>query len=305
MDIQTALTTVVSVFLLLLAGYAAKRVGVLKPGDSTVVNSIVINLTMPAFIFVYTHGKPITPGMVKAPMLGIVAEMAVMGLAYLCARAMRLDRRTTGALMLVSAFGNTGFLGYPVVSAAFNNHEGAVLTAVMFDEFAMAMILNSVGIAVAAAFAGSRFEWANLVEFVRTPLFPATVVALMLKDVPIPEVVMTTLGFLSAGTVPLAMVSIGLSLSAGAVKRYPGPMLVASVLKMAVLPGLMFLLLPLIRVSGVVGKVAILESAMPAAVFSGVVAARYGANGPFAAGAIFLMTLASALVIPAVLMLMG
>ena len=104
MDIQTALTTVVSVFLLLLAGYAAKRVGVLKPGDSTVVNSIVINLTMPAFIFVYTHGKPITPGMVKAPMLGIVAEMAVMGLAYLCARAMRLDRRTTGALMLVSAF---------------------------------------------------------------------------------------------------------------------------------------------------------------------------------------------------------
>ncbi len=305
MEIRTTLTTVVSIFLLLLAGYVARKIRVLRPSDSAVVNSIVINLTMPAFIFVYTHGKPISSAMVKAPALGVAAELVIIGLAYVVARAMRLDRRTTGAMMLVSAFGNTGFLGYPVISAAFHGHKGAVLTAVMFDEFAMAMILNSIGVAVAATFAGSKFDARNLLEFLRGPLFPATIVALILKDVYVPDLVMKTLGYLAAGTVPLAMISIGLSLSAGSVKQYPMPMLAASVLKMAVLPLLMALLLPFIGVTSEVYRVTVLESAMPAAVFSGVVAARYGANGAFAAGSIFVMTLASVILIPAVYMLVS
>lgn len=305
MDIQNTLLTVISIFLLLMVGYGAKKLGALKSGDAAVVNSIVINLTMPAFIFVYTHGREITPGMVKAPFLGFGAEMVVMGLAYLAARGLRLDRRTTGALMLVAAFGNTGFLGYPVTKAAFPDNDHAVLTAVMFDEFAMATVLNSIGVAVAASFAGSRFEWGNLLQFLKTPLFPATIVALALKDAYVPMIIMDTLGYLAAGTVPLAMISIGLSLSGGSLKTYPAAFGVAFLLKMALLPVIMYYTLPLIGVTGVVSQVVVLESAMPSAVFTGVVAARYGANGAFAAGAVFLMTLASVLVIPGVLALIA
>ena len=293
-----------SIFLLLLAGYLARRFGALKAGDATVVNSIVINLTMPAFIFVATHNKPITGGMIKAPILGFAVEIVVLGAAYLIARALRLDRRTTGALMLVSAFGNTGFLGYPVVTAAFRGDKHAILTAVMFDEFAMAMVLNSIGVAIAASFAGTRFEWSSLLEVFKSPLLPSTIVALALRKVYMPPLVMTTLGFLAAGTVPLAMISIGLTLSAGTVRNHPAGIGVAFVLKMLLLPAMMWLLLPLIGVHGTVRNVAILESAMPSAVFSGIVAARYGANGAFAAAAIFVLTLASVLWIPVALVLL-
>lgn len=303
MEVNGTLTTVASIFLLLLAGYGARRTGALKSGDASVVNSIVINLTMPAFIFVYTHGREIVPAMVKAPAVGVAMEMVVMGAAYLAARAMKLDRPTTGGLMLVAAFGNTGFLGYPVIKAAFNDNDHAILTAVMFDGFAMAMVLNSVGIAVAATFAGAKFQWGSLLEFLKTPLFPATIIALALKDVYVPEVIMQTLGYLAAGTVPLAMISIGLSLSTGSIRQYPAPLALAFVLKMALLPALMYFALPLVGVSGTVYKVAVVESAMPSAVFTGVIASRYGANGAFAAGAVFLMTLLSVLVIPGVLML--
>ncbi len=287
-----------------MAGYIAKKTGVLKASDSTVVNSLVINLTMPAFIFVYTHAKPLNTAMIKAPFLGFAMEMVVVGLAYLAARALKLDRRTTGAMMLVSAFGNTGFLGYPVVTAAFEGNKTAILTAVLFDEFAMALILNTVGIAIAATFAGAKFRWQSLLEFLKTPLFPSTIIALILKDTYIPPVIMTTLNFLAGGTVPLAMISIGLNLSTGSVRQYPAAVGTALALKMAVLPMLMFATLPFIGVTGTVSQVVVLESAMPAAVFTGVVASRYSANGAFAAGAIFLMTLVSVLVIPAVLVLM-
>lgn len=299
------LLTIVSIFLLLVVGYVAKRAGALKPGDAAVVNSIVVNLTMPAFIFVNTYQRPLTAGMVKAPALGFGMEMVVMALAYVAARLLRLDRRTTGALMLVSAFGNTGFLGYPVVQAAFGGGRHAMLTAVMMDEFAMAAALNTVGVAVATSFAGSRFEWASMLEFLKTPLFPATVVSLAVRNLYVPPVIVQTLTWLAAATVPLAMISIGLSLSGAAVWRRPGALAVALVLKMALLPVAMTLALPLTGVGGTVGKVAVLESAMPAAVFSGVIAGRFGANGPFAAAAIFVSTLLSVVAIPVVLGLLG
>ena len=305
MEIGHTLTTVASIFLLLLAGYGAKRLGALKASDAAVVNSLVVNLTMPAFIFVSIHNKPITSAMIKAPILGFAMQIVVMGMAYCAARALRLDRRTTGALMLVSTFGNTGFLGYPVVTAAFRGDKHAILSAVMFDEFAMAIALNSIGVAVAAAFAGTKFEWTSLLEFLKTPLFPATVVSLILRQVPVPPLVVTTLDYLAAGTVPLAMISIGLSLSAGTVKGYPAALVAALALKMMALPVLMWLMLPLVGVGGIVKQVAVLEAAMPSAVFSGIVAARYGANGAFAAAAVFALTLASVVVLPAILLLIG
>jgi hypothetical protein len=67
----------------------------------------------------------------------------------------------------------------------------------------------------------------------------------------------------------------------------------------------MYVALPLLGVTGTVQKVAILEMAMPSAVFSGIIAARYGANGAFAAAVIFVLTLASMIVLPAILLLIG
>ncbi len=292
-----------SVFLLLLAGYGAKKAGALKAADARVVNSIVINLTMPAFIFVSLHKQMLNSAMIKAPVLGVVMEMVVMGLAYLSARALRLDRRTTGGLMLAAAFGNTGFLGYPMVAAAFPHDGRAMPTAVMFDEFAMAMVLNSVGVAVATCFAGKRFEPKALLEFLKTPLFPATIIALALRTVYVPQVIMKTLEFLAAGTVPLAMISIGLSLSGGSLKKYPAALGVSFLLKMIALPLLVWIALPLIGVSGTVKQVTILESAVPPAVVAGVIAGRYGANEEFVAVAIFAMTMLSVVMMPAAMVL--
>ena len=85
MPVQATLTTVISIFLLLMLGYGAKKAGVLKEGDVGVVNSILINLTMPAFIFVYTHGQPLTTAMIKVPFLGFVMEMVIVCVAYLIA----------------------------------------------------------------------------------------------------------------------------------------------------------------------------------------------------------------------------
>lgn len=292
-----------SVFLLLLAGYGAKRIGFLKPADTRVVNSVVINLTMPAFIFLSIHQRPLDPATIKVPLLGFFVQTVVLALAFGCARALRLDRRTTGGLMLAATFGNTGFLGYPIITAAFSHNPRAMPTAVMFDELAMSLMLNSVGVAVASGFAGKRFEPRSLLEFLKNPLFPSTVVSLALRNVYVPPTILKTLGFLAAGTVPLAMISIGLSLSGRSIRKYPAAFGTSFALKMLAMPVLMYFVAPLVGVTGMLKQVAVVECAVPTAVIAGVIAGRYDANEEFVAGTIFVTTLLSIAVIPATLMI--
>lgn len=302
---QGTLTTVASIFILLLVGYGAKKAGVLHPKDESVINSILINIALPAFIFVNTIGKPLNTAMIKTPAVGLVVEAIIIALAYLISRLLRLDRPTAGALMIVAAFGNTGYMGYPVAKAAFPNDGHGILTAVLFDNFAMRAALITVGVAIATASAGAKFEWSSLTQFVRTPLFPAMLLGLALRTVSLPALMMDTLGYLAAATVPLSMLSIGLSISATSLKEYPVPLLAVVGLKMALFPLLMAVLLHAVGVTGTVAKAAILEGAMPSAVFSGVVVSKFGANGRFGAAAVFVTTLLSAVAVPFVLHLMG
>lgn len=302
---SSTLTTVASIFILLLVGYGAKKARVLKAEDEGVINSILINLTLPAFIFVNTIGKPLTPSMIKAPMIGLFIEALIIALAYLIARLLKLDRRTSGALMIVAAFGNTGYMGYPVAKAAFPANGEGILTAVLFDNFAMRAGLITAGVAIATSSAGARFHWSSLTQFVKTPLFPAMLLGLIFRTAHLPPLMMDTLGYLAAATVPLSMISIGLGISATSIKEYPAPLVAAVVLKMGLFPLIMWALLGQFGITGVVAKATILESAMPSAVFSGVVVSRFGANGRFAAAAIFVTTLLSALTIPAILQALG
>lgn len=303
---MSAISTVLAIFLLLLTGYAAKRLGILKPKDAPVVHSIVTNFTAPAFVFIYIHGKPITGPMIKAPAVVFVCSMLIMGLAFVIARLLKFDSATTGGLLLAAAYGNTGFLGYPVTLGAFPHHGEAIASTVMIDQFAMALPLYSIGVVIAASFASgsSKFDKRQLLEFLKTPLFPATVLALIFRTTPVPAALMTALTYLGNATIPLAMISLGLSISRMPVKSVTVPFTVAFLLKMVAMPIIAFFALRWAGIGGIVRDVAVLESGMPTAIMAGVLANRYGSNGPFVSGAIFLMTLLSILTIPAILTLL-
>ncbi len=299
---MSVLSTVASVFLLLLVGAGAKRFGVLRSGDATVINSTVINLTGPAFIFAALHGKPLTLGMCRAPLAVIVSTLIALSIAYAFSRMLKLDRPTTGGLMLASSFGNTGFLGYPVVIAAFPNEPGALATAVLIDQFAMSILLVSIGVMIATHFTATKMKPWQALQCLRTPLFLAAIVAIVLNKVVLPAPIDKSIQLLAAATVPLSMISIGLSLTRSAIRSISSPFFVALALKMLLLPLLTYIGITLLGgEQGTTRQVAVLESSMPPAILSGIIAQRYGSNGAFVAGAILLMTLLSIATVPLIL----
>ena len=298
-------STVGAVFLLLLVGYGAKRVGALKSSDVSVVNSLVVNLTGPAFIFAAIQNRPLTIQMVRGPFIVFIMTMLIIPVAYLVAKMMKLDKRTTGGFILAAAFGNTGFLGYPVTIAAFPGHGQALATAVMIDQFSMALPLYSLGVVIAASCSSTRINWRHLFEFLKFPLFLSAIVAIALHNMHIPDVVIKSIQLLGMATVPLAMISLGLSIKRSSLKSATLPSVAALILKMALLPILTYIGFRVVGAGGVIRNVSVLEASMPSAIMAGVIAGRYKANESFVAAATFLMTLTSLITIPIILHLLG
>ena len=302
---MTVVDTVISIFLLLFVGYGTKKLRLLRAEDADLLNNVVVYLTLPAFIFeaIYSYRQPLPLSIAKVPIIGFAMILIVLAVAYLVGKALKLDKPTLSGLMLAAAFGNTGFLGYPVIKTAFTQ-KAALVTAVLYDEVAMALPLFTLGVAIAAGFAGERVDRKQLLRVFLLPSMLAIPVALILRPLSLPQPLMTSIRYLAEGTIPLVMISLGLSLSARSLKGYAVPVLAACVLKMALLPLLTFYSLRAGGVSGVMLQAGVVESGMPSAVMTCVIAAKFGANAKFVAAAIFVSTLLSIAAIPTVLVLL-
>jgi len=298
--------TVISIFLLLFIGYGTKKVRLLKAEDAEILNNVVVYLTLPAFIFeaIYSYREPLPLDIAKVPIIGFAMIAVTLGAAYFVGKALKLNKPTLAGLMLAAGFGNTGFLGYPVIKTAFTQ-KAALLTAVMYDEVAMALPLYTLGVAIASGFAGERFDRKQFVRVLTLPSMIAIPVGLILRPVALPLPLLTSIRYLSEGTIPLVMISLGLSLSARSLKGYAAPVLAACALKMILLPFLTYHSLRAGGVNGVMLQAGVLESGMPSAVMTCVIAAKFGANAKFVAAAIFVSTLLSIAAIPTVLAMLG
>jgi len=286
-------------------GYGAKKVRLLRAEDADLLGTIVLYITLPAYVFdaIYSFHRKLPSDMIKVPFLGFAGILVILVLAYAIGRLMRLERPMLGGFIIASGFGNTGFLGYPVVQAAFGK-GAALVTAALYDEVAMAMPLYTLGAIIAASFAGSKVDSAQLRKVLTIPSLWAIPAALILRPVRIPVPVVDAIQYLALGTIPLAMMTLGLSISTKSLKGIVTPVLVASGLKLVVLPVVTHYLVSAFGVCGLIHKATVLESGMPTAVMCGVVATKFGKSGIFVAGIIFVSTLLSIASIPVTLFLL-
>ena len=102
---------------LLLAGYAARRLGRLPDNAAEVLNRFIVDICVPATILRLVPKLSVSASLVVL----IVIPWLMAALAYLSARVaerlLALDRSTATALFLATALGNTSFLGFPLCGA--------------------------------------------------------------------------------------------------------------------------------------------------------------------------------------------
>lgn len=211
------LLIVLPIFALVLAGWAARRIGVLGPHATTELNRFVVHLALPALLFdivAKARWHEIwQPGFVGAFALGAGAVLALTIAVSLRMRRHLADATVDG---LNAAYANTAFIGFPLTAAVFGRAALAptliatILTVCVV--FAIALVLIEVGVQterhparmarkVARSLAGN--------PLVIAPVLGGIWLALAL---PMPAPLDRFLTLLGAAASPCALVTLGLFL---------------------------------------------------------------------------------------------
>ena len=221
-------------------------------------------------------------------------------MAWFLPRLMRTRSEDAGATRLVTAFGNVGFVGLPVVAAIFGD-EMVFFASLCNIPFNLA--LYSIGAAQLSGTDGARFDWRKVLNM---PVIATLLsVVLLLSRIHVPAVIADTISTLAGATIPLSMLIIGTSLGAISVRAAltDWRAYAVSAVRLLVCPLLTWLVLRPF-VSGVLLGIPVLLAACPSAMVVTALCLQYERSDAFASKCIFLSTVLSAVTIPLLIWLL-
>ena len=277
-------------------GLALRVTKLLSPDDAKPLNTLLIYVALPALVFVTVQPAPVDWGLAAIPLLAWVFALAGVALAWALTRSLGLAGATAGAFVLTAAFGNTGYIGYPMASALMG--DAGLLRAIFYDIFGNTAAVVTVGALVASRFGDHDLRVNPFREIVTFPPFIALGLALALKSVSVPIPVMDWLGVLGTLVVPLIMVSVGLSLKPAKVKEHLPIALLIGGVKLVVLPLLAWAAGSVLLHDEASLRVLVLEAGVPTMMLTLVIGMRFKLNTDLIASAIVVTALGSIVTIP-------
>ncbi len=182
----------------------------------TVLNSLIINVLVPALILGVFLNAPPNAALFQVPVVaatvilgGMALSMAWFGVMLRCGW---ISRAQAGAAVLAASFGNG--LGAAVAAVDGLFAEGAGLTRVplIYEMLANLPISWSLGVVVASWYGeGARAGWRTGLVFLRMPPFWAVLVALACTGagVAVPEPVVAACMLFGQAAVPLLLFLVG------------------------------------------------------------------------------------------------
>lgn len=292
-------------FLILAVGFAAARLGVIGRDFLPGLAGLITKVLLPAMIFYST-----CTGCTRQAFFDNLAMVALAALFYataslvlfLLARAMRLPHDKDRVFQFCFIFGNTGFVGIPLLAAVFP--EAGLLYMMLFSVVDQAVFWTyGVWLATARDRQVARFSPRSLV----TPNTVAIAAALVfvLADIPLPRLAALSLGTISGATSALCMMYLGALVcfsNVGAALRRP-ELYVGIAVKMVALPVLAGRLLALTALPGDLVSALVIIMALPVMTVVPMVAAQNGDEGEYATGITVVTLVASVATIPLAVLL--
>lgn len=277
-------------------GFLAHRLGYLNAETDQRLSKVILNLTMPAMIVAAVITGDTLPELREV--LAVLEVAAVFYLlemifALIAPRFLGGTSGQRGVWRFGLVFGNIAFIGYPVATALFGS--GALFYAVIL---AMPFNLLSYTLGPLMLAGAKRFRWRQLV----TPCTVAAVLGLFfaLTRLRPPAIVGECLAFVGDVTVPLSLLVVGSLLAGLPVGQvFKSPRLwCLSLLRLLVLPVLLFAILQLLGAEPMLLGIAVIEMAMPVAINGSMLSLEYGGDTETMAQATLLTTAVSIVTIP-------
>lgn len=259
-------------------GYGWVRFGQAYPTDF--ITRLILNVGTPCLVLSTLSKSSIDPRAFGQMALACVAVTLLMGLiGVLLSRLFRQDWKV---LVPAYLFPNSGNMGLPISLYAFGE-EGLALAVAFF------LVLSVSHFTVGMALSGAE---SSVRRLLRHPIIISLVLALpiMLFDIELPRWLGNTVHLLAGMTIPLMLVTLGVSLASIRTQQLGQGMLLGALrllcgAAVALAVGRLLELPPLVQ------GVLIMQSAMPVAVFNYLFAVKAGRSPEQVASLVLCSTL--------------
>lgn len=261
-----------------------------QPYDTQLVSRLVMTVGAPALIIATLATTHVSKGLMLEMVYiagTLLAGFAVSGLVLL--RLFRLDIRSfLGPLM----FPNVGNIGLPFCLYAFGE-KGLALALALFMMISLAHF--SIGIMLVS---GGSF----IKQLVTNPIIysVAAAMAMIFFDFSLPAWAFKALDLLASFTIPLMLITLGVSLASLKI-THVGKSTLLAVLRLAIGVGMGLLVCIIFDLKGVQRGVVLVQAAMPTAVFNYLFASQYNRNPQVVAGMVVISTLMGFCTLPVLL----
>ncbi len=311
MEINIVITQIAILAVVVIIGAIAAKFKVFTSDSKDVLSKVIFNISLPLMLFTNFFRLEATPRLIANSLTVLaIAGFVIFFLlltGWLATRVFRLKGAEAAVFKTHSMFGNTIFLGFPLITALYG-FEG-LLYASMF-QLISSILMWTVGVIVLSH--GNGISWKKSLLRVVNPNTIATLVGLtfFLLSIKIPDIILRPMTELGSANTWLSMLYIGAMLVfsnvGGMLKRKS--LYIISLNRLVIAPAILISIFYLLgSVAGLapdklVTSVIILEASMPCMATVVIMAKEFGSDDALAVGNVFVSTIFSILTLPLVVL---
>ena len=291
-------THLIIVFILVVVGYVISKKKMMDAEFDRKLSVFVINIACPSLILSSVMGDTLPDKHLILPLLivGFATYVVLIGAGFLLPRYLPVKVSARGIYSFMLAFGNVGFIGYPIVASIFG--ASAVFYASILN-FPSTLLIFVFGTLFISGDQGKmKFKW----ETLYCPAMIASYLSILIVAtgwVP-PKVISTPFTLLGNMTVPSALLIIGSSIAQIPIRRMLGTasIYITAALRLFIVPLFILYLSRLCRVDSTIADINVVLAAMPVASYGTLFCIQYEKGETIMAQGTFITTLLSVVTIP-------
>jgi predicted permease len=303
MNVTVILSQMAVLFLVLAVGYIANKSKVLTAESNRLLSKLVLNIAMPCTILSSVLGGNVTATGRDAAVF-MLLSFGAFALTFILAvplpRLLKSPKSDGGLYRFMIAFGNVGFMGFPIIQSIFG--QGAVFYVTLFN-IAFSLLCFSVGLVMVS---GGTGKISARLFINPTMIVSVLTVIIFYTKLAVPAVLTDTVGLIGRMTTPAAMLVIGSTLAVipfrevfSELRIYP-----VALVKLLVVPVLTYLIFRLFIHDTFMLGILVTLAAMPVATNASMLSIAYGGNEKLASKGVFITTLFSIVTIPLLVVLL-
>lgn len=303
METETVMKSVISLFLIMMAGVYGSKKGFINSHTSKGLTDILLEIALPCMIitaFSFPYNETVKSNILKTFCYSFLVYILIVIVSKVLILPVIKEKKMI--LHFANIFTNTGYIGFPILNSVYGAE--AVIYGSIFNVF-FVILLWTYGIMLFQGNGEKNELIRQILKALRNPSIIAVYIgiSMMIFGIRLPGLISVSASSIGSMTGPLSMLLVGAMLYNIEIKDHLKDWTIyyGIVVKLIIIPAVLYFISLLIREESIVLDCVIILASMPAAAMTSIFADRFNISKDYAAVIVVATTLLSVFTVPILL----